>query len=123
MLHEADTAAYRAKANGRNRAELFDRSMRQEEADAAALTTALTRAIEDDELTLHYQPIINTHTGEIEGYEALVRLAPPEDASLARRIPPRRGDHGAICDVDAGCWSARPHSSRSGSAHSAPPGW
>ena len=102
LLHEADTAAYRAKANGRGRAELFDGSMRQEEADAAALTTALSKAIEDDELTLHYQPIINTHTGEVEGYEALVRWDRPGHGLLSpAEFLPVAETTELICDVDA----------------------
>ena len=97
--HGAHTAAYRAKANGRGRAELFDGSMRQEEADAAALTTALSKAIEDDELTLHYQPIINTHTGEVEGYEALVRWdRPGNDGSPAEFLPVAETTE-LICDA------------------------
>jgi diguanylate cyclase (GGDEF)-like protein len=77
LIHEADVAAYRAKAGGRGRSELFDVSLRAELAATLELEAALRRAVTDDELVLHYQPIVRVADGAVEGFEALVRWQRP----------------------------------------------
>jgi diguanylate cyclase (GGDEF)-like protein len=86
LLHEADLAVYRAKAAGRGCAELFSWTARAALKERNALERALVGAIADDELVLHYQPIVNMETGVVDCYEALVRwdrpgygLLPPDD--------------------------------------------
>ncbi len=85
LLHEADTAVYRAKQGGRGRTEVFDAGLRRELAEIADLEAAMMTAIATDQLELHYQPIVLASTGEVQGYEALVRwnrpgvgLVPPD---------------------------------------------
>jgi len=73
LLHNADTAMYRAKSLGRNRYQLFSPDMAQAGANTLELKMALTRALENQEFELHYQPIVDVKTGEVSGLEALLR--------------------------------------------------
>ena len=78
LLRSADTAMYRAKGAGRGRHEIFEVAMHQRAVKFLEMETDLWRALERDELRLHYQPIISLETGEIGGFEALVRWQHPE---------------------------------------------
>jgi diguanylate cyclase (GGDEF)-like protein len=78
LMHEADTAVYRAKTAGRGRAEVFDDRIRQEIKARNQLTAAVSSAIRDHELHLVYQPIVDLATGEICSHEALVRWRGPD---------------------------------------------
>ncbi|TKJ23400.1 EAL domain-containing protein [Blastococcus sp. CCUG 61487] len=101
LFAEADTAAYRAKAGGRGRAELFDEALRTQLHAHAELEAALVAGLADGELQVHYQPVVELGTGRLEGYEALVRwnrpgvgLVPPNDF-----IPVAEASR-LICDLD-----------------------
>ncbi len=91
MLRNADTAMYRAKDGGRNRFEIFDEAMQAWASARLEYESALRRAIERDELRVHYQPIVELATGRPVAVEALVRwdrgdlglLAPGEFIALA----------------------------------------
>ncbi|HYH87476.1 MAG TPA: EAL domain-containing protein [Pyrinomonadaceae bacterium] len=78
ILRDADTAMYRAKANGKNRFEAFDARMHARAVEALRLENELRRAIMAGEVQPHYQPIIALDTGEITGFEALARWRHPE---------------------------------------------
>ena len=78
ILRDADTALYRAKAQGRGRSVEFDASMHQRAVALLHLETDLRRALDRRELRLHYQPVISLKTGRISGAEALVRWLHPE---------------------------------------------
>ncbi len=77
MLRDADTAMYRAKANGRARHQVFDVDMHQRAVTLLRLETDLRRAIERRELVPYYQPIIDLKTRELRGFEALARWQHP----------------------------------------------
>ncbi|MEX2212933.1 MAG: EAL domain-containing protein [Phycisphaeraceae bacterium] len=77
MLRDADTAMYRAKADGKSRAALFDRAMREQVVDHVALENDLRRALERGEFSLAYQPIVHLETGRLKGFEALLRWHHP----------------------------------------------
>ncbi len=77
LLRDADTALYRAKEAGRARYQVFDLDMHATVVAQLALEADLSRAIERDELVLHYQPIIELERGAIVGFEALVRWDHP----------------------------------------------
>ena len=86
LVSQADSAAYRAKARGRNRYEVFDNELRDIIAHRLEIEQALRYAIANDELLLMYQPIIDTATSTVKGFEALLRwqrpghgLIPPMD--------------------------------------------
>jgi diguanylate cyclase (GGDEF)-like protein/PAS domain S-box-containing protein len=78
LLRDADTAMYRAKAQGRARYELFNQGMHTRAIDFLRTETALRRALERNELLVHYQPIVSLETGEIIRCEALIRWQHPE---------------------------------------------
>jgi diguanylate cyclase (GGDEF)-like protein len=77
LLRDADTAMYRAKSGGRGRYEVFDRAMHLEAVEQLKIETDLRRAVDRQELLLHYQPIIALDSGQLVGFESLVRWQHP----------------------------------------------
>jgi diguanylate cyclase (GGDEF)-like protein len=77
LLARADAALYAAKARGRNQIVVFDDEMRAETDKRFNLEMALSSAIDDGELLLHYQPEVDLRTGRILAVEALVRWNHP----------------------------------------------
>ncbi|MCU7958637.1 MAG: EAL domain-containing protein [gamma proteobacterium symbiont of Bathyaustriella thionipta] len=82
MLRDADTAMYHAKKQGESRYQIFDPSMHEEALAMMQIEADLRRGLEKDELKLHYQPIIDLKTGDLAGFEALVRWFHPERGLL-----------------------------------------
>jgi diguanylate cyclase (GGDEF)-like protein len=82
VLRDADTAMYQAKAQGKGKAVLFDDSMHTAAKDRLALETELRLALERNEFTVHYQPVVSLQDGHIAGLEALVRWQHPESGLL-----------------------------------------
>ena len=82
VLAAADAALYRAKAGGRSRTEVYQPDMDVAQSTRHGARAELTRAIENGELVLHYQPIVDLRTGRVVGYEALVRWEHPERGLL-----------------------------------------
>jgi len=78
LLREADAAMYRAKRDGRGRFELFDDTMLASAIGQLRIETALRGAIEHDELSLVYQPVVTLETGRMAAVEALLRWENPE---------------------------------------------
>ena len=76
-MRDADTAMYQAKRAGKARHEVFDEGMHKAAKETLQLETDLRRAIEQNELSMAYQPIFRLATKEIEGVEALVRWEHP----------------------------------------------
>jgi EAL domain-containing protein (putative c-di-GMP-specific phosphodiesterase class I) len=77
MLRDADTAMYRAKANGRSRHQVFDVDMHQRAVSLLRLETDLRRGLERNELVPFYQPIVDLKTRRLRGFEALARWYHP----------------------------------------------
>lgn len=73
LLRDAHTAMYRAKALGKARYEIFAVGMLTEAVNRLQLESDLISALENDEFLLYYQPIVSLATGELAGFEALVR--------------------------------------------------
>jgi diguanylate cyclase (GGDEF)-like protein/PAS domain S-box-containing protein len=78
ILRDADTAMYRAKAQGKGSYEVFDKLMHARAISLLQLETDLRRAVEREEFEVFYQPIVALETGKITGFEALVRWNHPE---------------------------------------------
>src|SRR5579863_7568296 len=73
LLRNADMAMYTAKGRGKGRSERFETRMHREALDRLELEADLRRALERDEMTLQYQPIVSLDAGGVIGMEALVR--------------------------------------------------
>ena len=73
LLRDAHTAMYRAKALGKSRFEVFAAGMLTEAVNRLQLESDLISALDNEEFLLYYQPIIKLQTGELAGFEALVR--------------------------------------------------
>jgi diguanylate cyclase (GGDEF)-like protein/PAS domain S-box-containing protein len=84
VLQNADIAMYRAKSQGKARSALFDRTMHEQVMSRLLLESELRYALENEELTLHYQPIVAVDTVAVQGFEALLRWQP----SGSNSIPP-----------------------------------
>jgi len=102
LVHEADLAVYQAKEAGRGRVEIFNGQAREAIRERSGLERALIHAMNEDELVLHYQPIVHVESGQPECYEALVRwnrpdhgLVPPGD------FLPTIENTDLICDLGA----------------------
>jgi diguanylate cyclase (GGDEF)-like protein/PAS domain S-box-containing protein len=77
LVRHAETATYAAKAAGRGRVQLFDAAVAELARQRFELGVELARAVEADQLHLHYQPIIDLATGAVVGAEALARWNHP----------------------------------------------
>lgn len=78
----ADVAMYRAKQDGRNLYRFFAPEMQTRSARVLQLENALRRALERDQLHLHYQPQVSLQDGHLVGAEALLRWTHPELGSI-----------------------------------------
>jgi predicted signal transduction protein with EAL and GGDEF domain len=78
LLHHADMAMYEAKGRGKGGLSVFEPAMREQDRHRTRLRADLRQAVARDEITLHYQPIVDLRSGEVEGFEALARWPHPE---------------------------------------------
>lgn len=78
LIRHADLAMYQSKRAGRGCCTFFDAAMNtHESASAFDIEQKLARAIEDDQLRLHYQPKLDLRTHRVSGFEVLIRWAHP----------------------------------------------
>jgi diguanylate cyclase (GGDEF)-like protein/PAS domain S-box-containing protein len=77
IMRDADTAMYRAKSLGKTRYVVFDADMRASVTARLELETDLRRALERKEFRNVYQPIVSLASGQIAGFEALLRWQHP----------------------------------------------
>jgi diguanylate cyclase (GGDEF)-like protein len=82
MLRNADIALFRAKEMGRSTFCFFTQNMDQEVLNRVNLANDLRRAVEQDELSVYYQPIVDLNTGNIVYAEALVRWFHPQRGAV-----------------------------------------
>ena len=74
LLRDADTAMYRAKEEGRDRAELFDDNLRVQAVRRHSIQQELRLALESNRIEVHFQPVVRISDGAAPGAEALARV-------------------------------------------------
>lgn len=74
LLTNVDTALYTVKRHGKNNYLFYDREMQEELRRKAEIENILRKALNEDGFYLVYQPQVDAQTGEIVGFEALLRL-------------------------------------------------
>jgi diguanylate cyclase (GGDEF)-like protein/PAS domain S-box-containing protein len=77
LLRNADLALYRAKGDGRGVAHFFEPEMDRRVQARRLLELDMRKALVNGEFELHYQPLINLHNDQINGFEALLRWRHP----------------------------------------------
>lgn len=82
LMQSADLALYHAKVNGRGQTCFFDESMTRDLVRRREIEAELRAALQRDELSLFFQPIVDLETGRIRAFEALVRWFHPEKGEL-----------------------------------------
>jgi len=82
LVRDAETAMHRAKKQGPGTCAIFDAAMHKQAMKTLRLETELRRALDRQELRLHYQPIVSMSTRKIKGFEALVRWQHPQSGLL-----------------------------------------
>jgi len=117
ILREADAAMYQAKTEAKGSFRFFDRVLRQQMNRKALLEADLRKAVPDAHFKVLYQPIVDLRTGEIAGFEALLRWwCNGQDSVSPAEFIPLAEDTGLIVDIgqwvfdracrDLGAWRA-----------------
>jgi diguanylate cyclase (GGDEF)-like protein len=82
LMQSADLALYHAKVGGRSQTRFFDRAMTRDLIRRREIEDELRSAIQREELSIFFQPIVDLETGRIRTFEALVRWFHPEKGEL-----------------------------------------
>lgn len=103
LLRNADTALYKAKEAGKNQCVFFNRSMNDAIMDKVQMESSLRAAIINQEFFLEYQPQVSTLSGQLVGFEALLRWRSPRTGIVSpARFIPIAEDNGLIIPI--GLW-------------------
>ena len=103
LIGRADAAVRLAKERGRNRVEFYDETLSSSIQARLRLAAGLRNAMQNDELSLNYQPVIDLATGRVNGFEALARWTHPEWGAVSPvDFIPAAEDSGLIVELD--CW-------------------
>ena len=100
LVKNADTAMHHSKRDGQNHFRSYSHSMSARSMDRLTLENSLRKALDSNELLLHYQPKVNLKTGRIIGAEALIRWQHPEQGLISPdRFIPIAEDTGLINSI------------------------
>lgn len=101
LLHEADTAMYAAKNEGRSTIKVFEPVMLYDRQLRTLMASELRDAIGTDQLCVHYQPVVNLRDGSLNGVEVLVRWDHPTRGMISpESFIPLAEEIGAISELD-----------------------
>jgi len=78
LINRADFALYEAKSKGRNTFMMYDAPLARTHVEKKRLAADLAQALRHDELTFHFQPIVNLRDKRVEGFETLARWHHPQ---------------------------------------------
>ena len=100
LLRNSDTAMYRSKSKGRNTFEMFSPEMSDTVIKRVEIENRLRSALENDNFSLKYQPLMNAHSKKVVGAEALIRWDDEELGSVSPDIfIPLAEESGLIVDI------------------------
>ncbi len=103
IIRDADLAMYKAKSLGRGQYQIFTPEMYDLAQQLLILQTDLYRAVQQEEFTVYYQPIIDLKQNKIAGFEALVRWIDPQKGIISPgEFLPLAEETGLICEI--GSW-------------------
>lgn len=102
LLMNADAAMYKAKESGKNLFRIYEPSMTLHSEEKLHLDRDLRYAISNNEFELHYQPILNSKTYDVLGFEALIRWRRNDSCIMPAKFIPRSEENGLI--VPIGAW-------------------
>ncbi len=86
LIRSADLALYRSKDQGGGTFHAYEPQLHAEAEERRVLEMALRKALENEELSLDYQPVVDARTGALRGFEALLRWRHPAFG----QIPPSK---------------------------------
>lgn len=98
-LHRADTAMYHAKKSLFTHCRMFDEKLARADKRRRHILRNLPNAVSEKQLILHYQPIVNFHTGHIEQVEALVRWQCDDELLQPEMFIPIAEESGFISEI------------------------
>jgi diguanylate cyclase (GGDEF)-like protein len=102
LIAQADMACQSAKANGRNRVEIYNVSAKQSERMIQDVhwMRNIRQALENNSFRLHYQPLMHIPTGRISHYEALLRLQTDRGLVGPQTFLPAAARFGFMSEID-----------------------
>ena len=86
LVRDADSAMHHAKRLGKGRSVVFSRALHEVQRSRFTLEQDLRHALQRDELSMHYQPVVDLARGLVVGFEALMRWQHPERGWVSPEI-------------------------------------
>ena len=105
LLRDSDTALYRAKERGRDRAHVFDDRLRDRAVRRLSVEQQLRRALDKGDFEVHYQPVVRVDDRRILGGEALLRMPTPEGLVMPGQFIEIAEDAGLMTQLGATVFS------------------